>query len=181
MHEIEQVIGSPLCLLRERCPPLLAGEACVAEFVDVVDPRETPHHLLSSQLLQRLEVQVSHARVPAPGHVVVAHRHALGLRWLDVEYVEAVAVALHLGEELASSVEHTQLPVLDRDPAADLVQLPEAHYVGAQAGYEVHPGERALAPVLAREQHRAASADVHRGPVPKAHVPAHAGVQLGEE
>jgi hypothetical protein len=60
--------------LGERRALLLGEDTIFTYLLDVVDSRQPVHHLLASQLAQRLEVEVAIALMPAPCHVADPRR-----------------------------------------------------------------------------------------------------------
>ena len=70
VYELEPLPGSEARLLGEGVPPLLRQHANVAELLHVVEAQEASHHLLGTEPLQDLKVEVPKALVPDRKSVV---------------------------------------------------------------------------------------------------------------
>ena len=69
MHKLQPLLCSVLGTLCEGRAPLLAGQACVAQLVHLLEHGHAVHHFLARQLTQGVEVEMPVARVPGPRRV----------------------------------------------------------------------------------------------------------------
>jgi hypothetical protein len=70
VNEFEPLLGSEARLVGKREPSLLHQHAYVAELLHMVEARQASYHLLGTEPLQGLEVEVPELLVPLPRLVV---------------------------------------------------------------------------------------------------------------
>jgi hypothetical protein len=75
--------------------------------------RHALHHLLATELLQGLKVEVPKALVPPPSVFVAVSCKTKGLRHLHVKDVEAVAPSIRLDEKAATVIPDVILDAQD--------------------------------------------------------------------
>lgn len=92
---------------------------------------------------------------------------------LDVEHVQPILLARHLGQEPPSMLLNPHHSGVDVDLVPDFVELANAHDVGRELGNEVDAGEGVVLAILACEQHRPATLDPRHRVIPKTHRPAY--------
>ena len=83
MRQFEPLLGSIHRGVGERLPVLLPERAAFAELLDAFDLGHPIHHVPGAQLVQRTEVEVSKARMPAPRRVACFGQQTHGLRQLQ--------------------------------------------------------------------------------------------------
>jgi hypothetical protein len=90
MNELEPLLGSEARLVGKREPSLIRQHVYIAELLHMVEARQASHHLLSTEPLQGLEVEVPEALVPLPRLVVPTSSEAEGLCHLHMEDIETI-------------------------------------------------------------------------------------------
>jgi hypothetical protein len=80
----------------------------------VVKARHASHHLLGTELLQGLEVEVPEALVPLPRLVVPTSGEANWLCDLRAEDVESISASGYLGKKATTAIPNPHESVLDQ-------------------------------------------------------------------
>jgi hypothetical protein len=78
--------------------------------------------------------------MPSPGGFFSLGQVAGRLQNVELEYVQPVFHASHLGEETTVGVANLQKASLDVDQSPSLIQLAKVHNVCLQSWYEVDTG-----------------------------------------
>jgi len=107
-------------------------------------------------LPERAEVDMPIASVPEPEILHRVRSQAHGPCDLGVEDVQTAWAAVDLGEQAALLVVNPHDSAFDKHLKTNLVELPNTDDVGGQSWYVVGIGERAVLPILAREEDCAA-------------------------
>jgi hypothetical protein len=162
MQQLERLGGAPLCTRRERISTVFADDAGVAESFRLVQDGETMDKSLPAHLVERAEVGVPKARVPAPRVLSRLSGQADRTCNGEVEHIQSPWPPSDLGEKTVVFVADAHHAGLDQDLLVLLIQLPIAHNVGREVRDEEGVGEGAVFAVLALEEHGAAPLDAHR-------------------
>jgi hypothetical protein len=91
MDQLQCALRPPLCLVRERRPPLLVGETRLIELVHLLNGRQSTNELLSRHLPQRQHVDVAEPGMPPTSTFFVARYQAHRPCHVDVEHIQSVA------------------------------------------------------------------------------------------
>jgi hypothetical protein len=92
---------------------MLGDDACVAELADVVDRRQPAHHVILSELMKRVEVEMAEALMPAPRLIILARSEAERLGRIEVEDVEAIGAVANLDEQPLAPILDPQHAILN--------------------------------------------------------------------
>lgn len=180
MNELQGSLGAQLSLLRERSPPLLAGEASLTQLVRLFQLWEASNHPFPRHFPQRREVEVAEAIVPPPGILRSPRREAAGPCDGEVEHVEPAGGAGNLGQELPVLITHAKESTADEGLAPDLIELTHADDVCLQLRDEIHVGEGAVLTVLTVEDDSPAALDPHHRAITKLDGATDGGIEIGE-
>ena len=121
VYEVKKTLGTVLGCLRECGAPLLPCKTTVANLVDMVHLWQSSHHVVASQPLKHVKVEVTIACVPPPGDVVVMRNQANRLHNVQSDNIQPVSATVHLGKEAALSILNLENAVFDQHLAAALV------------------------------------------------------------
>jgi hypothetical protein len=113
VDELEQLLRAVLGFSRERSPPLLGDDAGVAKLPDVLDYRQSAHHVLLAEFVQHVEVEVAEELMPAPRFIILTRGQAERPSSLEVEDVEAIGAAPDLDQKLAALILDPQHALVD--------------------------------------------------------------------
>jgi hypothetical protein len=147
MHELEPLLGSKAQLLGKGEPSLLCQHADIAELLHMVKTRQASYHLLGTEPLQGLEVQMPEALVPLPCTVVPTSNKAARLCHLHVEDVKPIWTPAYLGKKATRGVLDPHDSLLDLHAQTVLIQLSQANDRVPQRRDVVDSGEQ---PVLTK-------------------------------
>jgi hypothetical protein len=126
VDELELLLCVVQSLSRKRPPLVLGHHACVTQLLDVVDLRHPAHHLLTSELMERLEVEMPKPLVPIPGLIISMRDKAEGSGHLHVKHVQSVAPAVDLGEKVTATVLDPEHPLANLHSQAALIEPTKA-------------------------------------------------------
>ena len=113
MNKLELLLRAVQGLTWEGAPPLLRGDAGVAELLDVVDHRHPACHSPLAQLVQHLEVEMAEPFVPVPRFIVSARGEAEWSSHLKMEDIEAVRTAADLDEKPTTPIPNLKDALVD--------------------------------------------------------------------
>jgi hypothetical protein len=112
VNKLEQLLCA-LGFSRKGSSSLLGDDASVAELPDVLDHRQSTHHVLLAELVQHVEVEVAETLVLVPRLVILAHGKAKRPSRLEVEEIEAIGAAPDLDQKPAALIPNPQHALVD--------------------------------------------------------------------
>jgi hypothetical protein len=181
VHELKPLLGSEAQFLGKGEPPLLRQHVDITELLHVVKARQALYHLLSTELLQGLEVKVPEALVPLPRLIVLTNSEAEGLCYLHVDDVESIGASDYLGNEATMAIPNPHDSVLDLHVRTVLIQLSQANDRVPQREDVVDSGEQSMLIRLDNEDDGVDALDLHAGGIPKLDGASNIGVKLSQE
>jgi hypothetical protein len=159
---------------------VLAGEASIAELINLVQQRHPTNKLVPRHPPQGVEVDMPIAGVPEP-------RIFLGVRsvadWLcdvNAEHVEPAWIPVDLGEETPLFITNLHHSVLHQDLVTGFVKLPDGDDVGRESRQVVDVREGSMFPGFASEEHGPDPFDPSDRAIPEPHRAGDAAVKVGE-
>jgi hypothetical protein len=126
MDKLELLQHVVRSLTRKRPPLELGHDTGVTQLLNVVDLRHPAHHLLTSELLKCLEVEMPKPFMLAPGLIILMSGKAEGPGHLHVKHVQPVVPAVDLGEKTTAAVPDPEHPSVNLHSRAALIKLAEA-------------------------------------------------------
>jgi hypothetical protein len=173
----ERAVQSPS---RKRLPLVFGHHAGVAQLLDVVDLWHPTYHLLTPELPERLEVEMTKPLMAMSSLIISTSGKAEGLSHLHVKHVQPVALTVDLGEKATTAVPDPKHPSVNLHSQAALIELAEDDDGVLEDRDVVDPMEQFVLTGLGHKHHGPDVADLHRGLVTEFDGAPDATIQVGE-